>query len=336
MKKIAFIVDTVNWAFYNNANNIKKYLSEKYEITIIPTSYLNNSLFHLYLLLEEYDLVHFFWRYDLYYDNNEMLDWILKEDGLDKKRFLSDKLNYDKITTGVYDHLFIDDRFEVTNSIFSRVKNYIVSSSKLLAIYNDLNLKYKPTKVITDGVNLDLFYPMNLERFESVNERSIIIGWVGNSKWSGNSDHKGLKTILDPAIDELVNEGYNITKMYADSTEKFIPYEEMVNYYSKIDILICSSKNEGTPGPILEALACGVPIISTDVGIVKEALGKMQQKYILNNRTKEEMKNKIKDMIINNSKMKELSKENIKQSKKYSFANIANEYDQFFTKIMGE
>ena len=60
MKKIAFIVDTVNWAFYNNANNIKKYLSEKYEITIIPTSYLNNSLFHLYLLLEEYDLVHFF------------------------------------------------------------------------------------------------------------------------------------------------------------------------------------------------------------------------------------------------------------------------------------
>ena len=34
--------------------------------------------------------------------------------------------------------------------------------------------------------------------------------------------------------------------------------------------------------------------------------------------------------------MKELSKENIKQSKKYSFANIANEYDQFFTKIMGE
>ena len=322
----------------NNVHTMKwvNALSEKYEITIIPTSYLNNSLFHLYLLLEEYDLVHFFWRYDLYYDNNEMLDWILKEDGLDKKRFLSDKLNYDKITTGVYDHLFIDDRFEVTNSIFSRVKNYIVSSSKLLAIYNDLNLKYKPTKVITDGVNLDLFYPMNLERFESVNERSIIIGWVGNSKWSGNSDHKGLKTILDPAIDELVNEGYNITKMYADSTEKFIPYEEMVNYYSKIDILICSSKNEGTPGPILEALACGVPIISTDVGIVKEALGKMQQKYILNNRTKEEMKNKIKDMIINNSKMKELSKENIKQSKKYSFANIANEYDQFFTKIMGE
>ena len=55
MKKIALIVDTVNWAFYNNANNIKKYLSEKYDVTIIPTSYLENSLFHLYLLLEDYD-----------------------------------------------------------------------------------------------------------------------------------------------------------------------------------------------------------------------------------------------------------------------------------------
>ena len=162
MKKIALIVDTVNWAFYNNANNIKKYLSEKYDVTIIPTSYLENSLFHLYLLLEDYDLIHFFWRYELYYDNNEALDWILKEDGLDKNRFLADKLNYDKITTGVYDHLFIDDNIEITKSIFSRVKNYTVSSSKLLEIYNNLDLKYKPTRVITDGVNLELFYPINL------------------------------------------------------------------------------------------------------------------------------------------------------------------------------
>lgn len=336
MKKIALIVDTVNWAFYNNANNIKKYLSEKYDVTIIPTSYLENSLFHLYLLLEDYDLIHFFWRYELYYDNNEALDWILKEDGLDKNRFLADKLNYDKITTGVYDHLFINDNFEITKSIFSRVKNYTVSSSKLLEIYNNLDLKYKPTRVITDGVNLELFYPINLERFDFKKERKIVIGWVGNSNWSGNFDHKGLKTILDPAIDELIDEGYNITKNYADSNQGFIPYTEMVNYYSKIDILVCSSKSEGTPGPILEAMACGVPVISTDVGVVKDALGKKQQKYILKQRTVKEMKNKIKNMIKNIQQMKSLSDENIRQAEKYSFEKIAKEYDEFFTKVMEE
>lgn len=248
MKKIALIVDTVNWAFYNNANNIKKYLSEKYDVTIIPTSYLENSLFHLYLLLEDYDLVHFFWRYELYYDNNEALDWILKEDGLDKNRFLADKLNYDKITTGVYDHLFIDDNFEITKSIFSRVKNYTVSSSKLLEIYNNLDLKYKPTRVITDGVNLELFYPINLERFDFKKERKIVIGWVGNSKWSGNFDHKGLKTILDPAIDEIIpletlKKSYNpeiVDSIKFNEEFNIKPFEEDKKKYLDLYISLCT------------------------------------------------------------------------------------------------
>ena len=33
---------------------------------------------------------------------------------------------------------------------------------------------------------------------------------------------------------------------------------------SSIDVYICASKTEGTPAPVLEAMACGIPVITTN------------------------------------------------------------------------
>lgn len=50
--------------------------------------------------------------------------------------------------------------------------------------------------------------------------------------------------------------------------------KDMAEEYSKMDILVMTSLNEGTPVSIIEAMASGVAVISTDVGGVKELLGK--------------------------------------------------------------
>ncbi len=42
--------------------------------------------------------------------------------------------------------------------------------------------------------------------------------------------------------------------------------------YSDIDVKVISSKNEGTPVTIIEALAAGCPVVSTDVGGVRDML----------------------------------------------------------------
>jgi len=49
-----------------------------------------------------------------------------------------------------------------------------------------------------------------------------------------------------------------------------IPHEKMPDWYAGIDMLICASRNEGTPNPVLEACAMGLPVISTPVGLVPE------------------------------------------------------------------
>ncbi|WP_312583940.1 glycosyltransferase, partial [Staphylococcus aureus] len=80
----------------------------------------------------------------------------------------------------------------------------------------------------------------------------------------------------------------------ADRQLGFIPHDEMVKYYSQIDVYVCPSKIEGTPNPVLESMACGVPVISTDVGVVKDAFGEMQKEWILPVRSKDTLIDKLR------------------------------------------
>jgi hypothetical protein len=47
-----------------------------------------------------------------------------------------------------------------------------------------------------------------------------------------------------------------------------IPHNEMPKWYNGVDCLINVSVAEGTPNPVLEACACGLPVICTPVGLV--------------------------------------------------------------------
>lgn len=336
-KRIALVVDKDDWAFANIAKMIKKELSNYYEFEIFPLVYLEGNLAKLFLLVEDFDLIHFLWREPIVNfskDFFELYTWML---GSSKDDFMAKYVDFDKITTAVYDHLFLEDEFSKTKYIFSHVKKYHVSSSKLFGIYNSLDIEYKPSCVITDGVDLNRFSPKNLERFKNIKDRNLVIGWVGNSNFAnGKDDIKGVNTILKPALEELKKEGYKFDVDFADSSVKRVSYEKMPEYYNNIDILVCVSKTEGTPNPILEAMACGIPIISTDVGIVKDAFGTRQSKYILKSRDVLALKEKIIYLLNNKEELKKISDENIKSIKSWSWDYKIKDFKKFFDNCLKE
>ncbi|MDB4965216.1 MAG: glycosyl transferase [Myxococcales bacterium] len=51
-----------------------------------------------------------------------------------------------------------------------------------------------------------------------------------------------------------------------------VPFDEMPWVYASADALLLTSHAEGSPNCVKEALACGVPVVSTDVGDVREVL----------------------------------------------------------------
>jgi len=50
--------------------------------------------------------------------------------------------------------------------------------------------------------------------------------------------------------------------------------KDMPSVYSTLDAVVLTSRNEGTPVTLIEAMASGVPVISTDVGGVPDLMGK--------------------------------------------------------------
>jgi glycosyltransferase involved in cell wall biosynthesis len=55
--------------------------------------------------------------------------------------------------------------------------------------------------------------------------------------------------------------------------EGFVSDADLPKYYKAADVLSCPSLREGYPLPCLEAMACGTPVIGTNLGTISEVVG---------------------------------------------------------------
>jgi glycosyltransferase involved in cell wall biosynthesis len=126
--------------------------------------------------------------------------------------------------------------------------------------------------VLPNGVDLDKFKAV--EKTEALN----ILGW---------SDKK--KHILfcsDPYRKEknfdLLKQAVPLINDYQCEIHflKGIKSNDIHIYYSAADVLVLTSKSEGSPNVIKEAMACNCPIVSTDVGDVREIISNTEGCFI--------------------------------------------------------
>jgi glycosyltransferase involved in cell wall biosynthesis len=130
-------------------------------------------------------------------------------------------------------------------------------------------------------------------------------------------------------------EGLNIRLELADRQNGFIPHAEMVNYYARIDLYVCPSKIEGTPNPVLESMACGVPVISTDVGVVSDAFGPLQKEWLLAERSQKALKEKLRKFYFERESLtRNLSKENLETIKKWDWSIKSQNFKLFFDSVL--
>jgi len=129
---------------------------------------------------------------------------------------------------------------------------------------------------------------LNTKGTKEHKEKSAVIGFVGELR-----EKKGMATLLSgyaqvaksrPAsllIVGEVREGedkkafdeFKITNPQLPITVTgAVPYKDMPAYYALMDVFVHPSLRDGMPNAVLEAMACGVPVVATPVGGVLDVV----------------------------------------------------------------
>lgn len=151
------------------------------------------------------------------------------------------------------------------------VKGVIAVSRKNLEESDSLGLlKHQPkTIVLPNAVNPKEFYPISKKKAREVlgfNEYDKIAIFVGSF-----CHRKGVLRVIE-AVERieniklvLVGSGEQIPESSRIIFSGKVPHSEIVTYLNAADVFILPTLSEGCCNAVVEALACGLPVVSSDL-----------------------------------------------------------------------
>ncbi len=237
-------------------------------------------------------------------------------------------------------------------------KKKIYKNSKLNIVVPSLWLKKKLEKsilknqkitLIYNGIDNKIFRKNNKEvarkHLKLPTDKKIITflsnGGKNNKQkgWEYTNDivnhYKNNKNILFLCIG-----GKEDKKFDDNSNVKYIKYVDNQNllamYYSASDIFLFTSLFENFPLTILEAMACGTPIVSFNVGGVKEVLTHKENGYVAEYKNTGDLIKGIEYILkLNTDELNKISQNSIQKIGRGFTLNImANNYLKLYKKIL--
>ena len=167
------------------------------------------------------------------------------------------------------------------NIFKSRLISFIVELLDYKNIYVSNNLfsrslyqNKKKSKFIPCGIDFSIFYPI-----EKTTAREVLN--LDQTKYYilfSSSFNNNIKNYA------LLKEAVSLLKKWDITVIELKGYNrnEVSLLMNAVDICILTSFSEGSPQFIKEAIACNCPVISTDVGDVKEILTGVENSFIIN------------------------------------------------------
>jgi glycosyltransferase involved in cell wall biosynthesis len=159
----------------------------------------------------------------------------------------------------------------LVSKLVARVADEVITVSETLARH----LPRRPFHVIPSGIDLELFHPI------PVQEARAQLGLPAYSRlvlFAANPHNPVKRYWLAQAALEHFDGDQQIEMVVSNG----VPHAMMPVYMNACDVLLLTSLHEGSPNVVKEALACNLPIVSTDVGDVRARIGSIAGCMIAN------------------------------------------------------
>lgn len=184
-----------------------------------------------------------------------------------------------------YPKSFIDKskrNFDLKKKVFNSV-NSITFVPVSYWLKNELKQSFlgnHDSVVIYNGINLAKFKPNgdDLEKQRILPNKFILLGV--NTNWT---ERKGISEFIE--LSKIISEEEQIVlvglpkKLLKSLPENIIGFErtesveELVQFYNEADVLINPTLEDNYPTSNLEAISCGIPVITYDTGGSPESIG---------------------------------------------------------------
>jgi glycosyltransferase involved in cell wall biosynthesis len=157
---------------------------------------------------------------------------------------------------------------------------------------------------------------------KTINERSNLVGYVGRL-----SEEKGILNLID-AMPLVLKKKAEIQfmicgegsladqigrKIKAGNLEaitkliKWIPHDDVPRYLNEFKLLVLPSSTEGLPNILLEAMACGTPVLATPVGAIPDIIRDGQNGFLLMSNNPEHIADKTAKILNNSGLLEKVS-----------------------------
>ena len=249
---------------------------------------------------------------------------------------------------------YLDKRICISNHLKQHISQQYLR-------YGLANIYQKRLKVIHNGIDETKYKPIKKKKnrfklkFEIPHETKII-SFVGRLSTGKNlsllvniakkiieTSHKENIIFVLAGEGEEMNNIRNMIKKYKIQNNFILTGQlndnEIIELLMDTHILLITSKHEGIPLVISEALAMGVPVISTNVGAIDEIIDHNINGYLvdINKDVTEQFSSKILNLIKNERKYLELSKKTRKTIlPEYSYKTMGNKYKEIFNKCINK
>ncbi len=238
--------------------------------------------------------------------------------------------------------------------IYANSKFYVVTPSKWLMQKIEQSILLPAileSKVIPNGIDLSVFYPTDRHSVRAAlgipQDAKVVLFAANSIKRNVWKDYHTMRDAISSVGERLHGQRILFIALGEDSPPErignvkvaFVPYqkepETVACYYQAADVYIHAARADTFPNTVLEALACGIPVVATAVGGIPEQIENGITGFLVQPLNAKAMATRIIQLIEDEEIRQRMGVQAaISAKKRFDLERQANDYLEWYEEIV--